>query len=107
MVRCLAFCIGCGCGHVGNASSALSTCPQPDCRWTAAVGEEAMELSAGGVGGALLIFGGAVGDQRAAFTIESRKHDVIHRPFSQPKGGLEGADRLSAMPPPVLAVLTP
>jgi hypothetical protein len=33
----------------------------------------------------LLIFGGAVGDQRAAFTIESRKHDVIHRPFSQPR----------------------
>src|ERR1700730_13343318 len=49
-----------------------------------------MELSAGGVEGALLIFGGAVGDQRAAFTIESCKHDVIHRPVSQPRGVMAG-----------------
>jgi len=45
-----------------------------------------MEPSAGGVEGALLILGGAVGDQRAAFAVESRKHNLIHRPFSQPRG---------------------
>src|SRR5260370_22621240 len=99
MVRCLAFCIGCGCGHVGNASSALSTCPQPDCLWTAAVGEEAMELSAGGVEGALLIFGGAVGYQRTAFTVESRKHDLINRPFSQPCALMQVPLQSPAKPP--------
>src|SRR5260370_30484057 len=85
IVPCLAFCICCGCGHVGNASSALSTCPQPDCLWTAAVGDEAMELSAGRVGGALLVFGGPLGDQRTAFTVASRKHDFIQPPLSQPR----------------------
>jgi hypothetical protein len=47
-----------------------------------------------------------VGDQRAAFTIESRKHDVIHRPFSQPRGVMEGADQLAAKQPQVVAMLT-
>ena len=65
-----------------------------------------MELSAGRVEGALLIFGGAVGDQRAVFTIESREHDVIHRPFSQPRGVMEGADQLAAKQPQVVAMLT-
>ncbi len=65
-----------------------------------------MELSACGVEGALLIFGGAVGDQRTAFTVESRKHDLIHRPFSQPRGVMKVADQLAAKQPQVVAMLT-
>ena len=64
-----------------------------------------MELSAGGVEGALLIFGGAVAD-RAAFTVENRKHDLIHRPFFQPRGVVEVADQLAAKQPQVVAMLT-
>jgi len=65
-----------------------------------------MELSAGGVEGTLLIFGGAMGDQRAAVTVESRAHDLIHRPFSHPRGVMEGVDQLAAKQPQVVAMLT-
>jgi hypothetical protein len=65
-----------------------------------------MELSAGGVEGALLIVRCAMGDQRSAFVVEGREHDLLDRPFSQPRGFMQVADELATEEPQVVAMLT-
>jgi hypothetical protein len=44
-----------------------------------------MELAAGGIEGALLFLGCAVGDQGSAVRIERAKHHLIHRLVAQPR----------------------
>ena len=96
----------CGGEHVGNAL-ALSTCSEPECLSALVVAiEEAIELSAGQVEGALVIFGSAAGDERSALVIEGRAHDLVRGLLSQPRGLMQVQDELAAEEPQVVAMLT-
>src|ERR1700722_13054742 len=65
--------------------------------------EKAKELSAGRVERALLIFG-PVEDERSAFVVEDRKHDLVCRPLSEPRVLMQFRDDLATENPEVVAV---
>ena len=90
---------------MGNASSALSTCPQPGGRRAVAVLEEAVEPATGRVERTLLYFGsGTVADERSAFIVDDLAHDFIDRPFSQPRSFMEIADQRATQEPQIVAM---
>ena len=71
-----------------------------------AIFEETMELAAGRVEGALLIFGRAAGDERSALVIEGCAHHPVDRLFSKPRALMQVQDELAAEEPQVVTMLT-
>ena len=71
-----------------------------------AIFEETMELAAGQVEGALLIFARAAGDERSALVIEGCAHDLVDRLLSKPRALMQVQDELAAEEPQVVTMLT-
>jgi len=66
--------------------------------------QEAKELAAGCIEGALLGFGLAMGEQRPAIIIDELEDDLLDRPPAETAVHLQSADDLTAEHPDVVAV---
>ena len=71
-----------------------------------AIFEEAIELAAGQIEGALLIFGRAAGDERSALVIEGCAYDLADRLLAKLRDLMQVRDELAAEEPQVVAMLT-
>jgi len=67
--------------------------------------EEAVELPAGGVKGALLLFRGAMVDERSTFVVKHGEEQLLEGTFAQSRILLQVSDELAAEGPEIIPVL--